>query len=51
MVTDRQQHVLQTASQFLTPAQQETLQFLEGEQLKLLLQQREQRRKTLGINQ
>ncbi len=51
MVTDRQQHVLQAASEFLTPAQQETLQFLEGENLKLLLQQREQRRKVLGINQ
>jgi len=51
MVTDRQQHVLQVASEFLTPAQQETLQFLEGENLKLLLQQREQRCKTLGIKQ
>jgi hypothetical protein len=49
MVTDREQHVLQVASEFLTPAQQQTLQFLEGENLKQLLQQREQRIKTLGI--
>ena len=51
MVTDREQHVLQAASEFLTPAQQQTLQFLEGENLKLLLQQREQRITALGINQ
>ncbi len=51
MVTDREQHVLQAASEFLTPAQLGTLQFLEGENLKLLLQQREQRRKAIGINQ
>jgi hypothetical protein len=51
MVIDREQHVLQVASQFLTPAQQQTLQFLEGENLKQLLQQREQRIKTLGIKQ
>jgi RNA polymerase sigma factor (sigma-70 family) len=51
MVTDHQQHVLQAASQFLTPAQQETLQFLEKANLAQLLQQREQRIKALGINQ
>jgi hypothetical protein len=51
MVTDRQQHVLQSASGFLTPAQQEALQFLVGENLKQLLQQREQRCKALGIKQ
>jgi hypothetical protein len=51
MVTDRQQHVLQAASEFLTPAQQETLQSLVGENLKQLLQQREQRCKALGIKQ
>lgn len=51
MVTDREQHVLQVASEFLTPAQQQTLQFLEGENLKQLLQQREQRIKVLGIKQ
>ena len=51
MVTDRQQHVLQVASGFLTPAQQQTLLFLEGENLKQLLQQREQRIKALGIKQ
>ena len=50
MVTDRQQHVLQAASEFLTPAQQETLQFLEKANLAQLLQQREQRRKAIGIN-
>ena len=51
MVTDHEQHVLQSASEFLTPAQLGTLQFLEGENLKLLLQQREQRRKAIGIFQ
>ncbi len=51
MVTDHEQHVLQVASEFLTPAQQQTLQFLEGENLKQLLQQREQRIKALGIKQ
>ncbi|HEX4265236.1 MAG TPA: hypothetical protein VH597_12940 [Verrucomicrobiae bacterium] len=51
MVTDHEQHVLQVASQFLTPAQQQLLQFLEGENLKQLLQQREQRIKALGIKQ
>jgi hypothetical protein len=51
MVTDQEQHVLQVASQFLTPAQQQTLQFLEGENTKQLLQQREQRMKALGIKQ
>jgi len=51
MVTDHEQHVLQIAAGFLTPAQQETLQFLEGENLKQLLQQREQRIKALGIKQ
>ena len=51
MVTDRERHVLQVASEFLTPAQQQTLQFLEGENLKQLLQQREQRIKALGIKQ
>jgi hypothetical protein len=51
MVTDRQQHVVQAASEFLTPAQQETLQFLERANLAQLLQQREQRRKAIGINQ
>jgi hypothetical protein len=51
MVTDRQQHVMQAASGFLTPAQQETLQYLVGENLKQLLQQREQRCKVLGIKQ
>jgi RNA polymerase sigma factor (sigma-70 family) len=50
MVTDREQHVLQAASQFLTPAQLGTLQSLEGQNLQLLLQKREQRRKALGIN-
>jgi hypothetical protein len=49
MVTEREQHVLQVASEFLTPAQQETLQSLEGENLKQLLQQRQQRCKALGI--
>jgi RNA polymerase sigma factor (sigma-70 family) len=49
MVTDRQQHVLQSASEFLTPAQQETLQFLEKANLAQLLQQRDQRIKALGI--
>lgn len=51
MVTDHQQHVLQTASEFLTPTQQETLQFLERANLAQLLQQREQRRKAIGIKQ
>ncbi|HWC61077.1 MAG TPA: hypothetical protein VHC44_15385 [Verrucomicrobiae bacterium] len=51
MVTDHEQHVLQVASEFLTPAQQQTLQFLEGENLKQLLQQRDQRIKALGIKQ
>jgi hypothetical protein len=51
MVTDHQQHVLQAASEFLTPAQQETLQFLERANLAQLLQQREQRRKAIGIKQ
>ena len=51
MVNDHEQHVLQVASAFLTPAQQQTLQFLEGENTKLLLQQREQRIKALGIKQ
>ena len=51
MVTDHEQHVLQAASQFLTPAQLETLQFLEAENLKLMLQQRDQRRKAIGISQ
>jgi RNA polymerase sigma factor (sigma-70 family) len=51
MVTDREQHVLQTASGFLTPEQLRTLQFLGEENLKLLLQGREKRRKALGINQ
>jgi RNA polymerase sigma factor (sigma-70 family) len=51
MVTESQQHVLQTASEFLTPTQQETLQFLERANLAQLLQQREQRRKAIGINQ
>ena len=51
MVTDRQQHVVQAASEFLTPAQQETLQFLERANLAQLLQQREQRRKAIGIDQ
>ena len=51
MVNDQEQHVLQVASQFLTPAQQQTLQFLEGENVKQLLQQRDQRIKALGIKQ
>jgi RNA polymerase sigma factor (sigma-70 family) len=51
MVTESQQHVLRAASQFLTPTQQETLQFLERANLAQLLQQREQRRKALGIKQ
>jgi len=51
MVTESEQHVLQAASGFLTQEQLETLQFLEGENLKLLLQQREQRRKAIGISQ
>jgi RNA polymerase sigma factor (sigma-70 family) len=51
MVTDREQHVLQVASEFLTPAQQQTLQFLEKANLAQLLQQREQRRKAIGITQ
>ncbi len=51
MVTDHEQHVLQVASEFLTPVQQQTLQFLEGENTKQLLQQREQRMKVLGIKQ
>jgi RNA polymerase sigma factor (sigma-70 family) len=51
MVTAHEQNVLQAASGFLTPAQQATLQSLEGANLKLLLQKREQRLKALGINQ
>jgi hypothetical protein len=51
MVTDHEQNVLQAASKFLTPAQQQTLQSLEAANLKMLLQQREQRMKTLGIKQ
>ncbi len=51
MVTDQEQHVLQVASEFLTSAQQQTLQSLEGENLKQLLQQRAQRIKALGIKQ
>src|SRR5207253_2110700 len=51
MITDRQQHVVQAASEFLTPAQLETLQFLERANLAQLLQQREQRRRAIGINQ
>lgn len=51
MVTDQEQHVLQVASEFLTPAQQQTLQSLEAENLKQLLRQREQRIKALGIKQ
>lgn len=51
MATDHQQHVLQAASEFLTPTQQQTLQFLVGENLKQMLQQRDQRRKALGIKQ
>ena len=51
MVTDHEQHVMQTASGFLTTAQLGTLQFLEEANLRLMLQQREQRRKALGINQ
>jgi RNA polymerase sigma factor (sigma-70 family) len=51
MITDHEQNVLQTASNFLSPAQLGTLQSLEGKNLKLLLQQRERRRQALGINQ
>lgn len=51
MITDRQQYVLQAASEFLTPAQLETLQFLERANLAQLLQQRDQRRKAIGIDQ
>jgi len=50
MVTAHEQNVLQAASGFLTPAQQATLQTLEGENLKLMLLKREQRLKALGIN-
>ena len=50
MVTDKEQQVLQAASGFLTPSQLGTLQSLEGENLKLLLQKRELRLKALGIN-
>lgn len=49
MVTDHQEHVLRAAAEFLTSAQQETFQYLEKANLALLLQQREQRRKALGI--
>jgi hypothetical protein len=51
MVTDQEQHVLQASSGFLTPAQLQTLQYLEGQNRKQLLQQREQRIKALGIKQ
>jgi hypothetical protein len=51
MVTDHEQHVLQTASGFLTPAQFSRLQNLEEANLKQLLQQRDQRIKALGIKQ
>jgi hypothetical protein len=51
MVTAHEQNVLQTASGFLSPSQLGTLQSLEGENLKLLLQKRELRLKALGINQ
>lgn len=51
MVTSHEQNVLQAASGFLTPSQLGTLQSLEGENLKLLLQKRELRLKALGINQ
>jgi hypothetical protein len=51
MVTDHEQHVLQAASGFLTPAQQQTLQSLEEQNTKQLLQQRQQRIKALGIKQ
>jgi RNA polymerase sigma factor (sigma-70 family) len=51
MVTDQEKAVLQTASGFLTPAQQATLQSLEQANLALLLQQRNQRIQALGIKQ
>ena len=51
MVTDKEQQVLQAASGFLTSSQLGTLQSLEAENLKLLLQKRELRLKALGINQ
>jgi uncharacterized membrane-anchored protein YhcB (DUF1043 family) len=51
MVTDHEQHVLQAASGFLTSAQLGTLQSLEEQNLKQVLQKREQRRKALGITQ
>lgn len=51
MATDHEQHVLQAAAEFLTPGQLGTLQSLEGENLKQLLQLRDQRRKAIGINQ
>ncbi len=51
MVTDHEQHVLQTAAGFLTQAQLGTLQTLEGANLQLLLQKRAQRLKALGVNQ
>jgi hypothetical protein len=49
MVTESQQHVVQAASEFLTPAQQQQFQFLVGENIKQMLQQRDQRRKAIGI--
>jgi hypothetical protein len=51
MVTDHEQHVLQAAAGFLTSAQLGTLQSLEEQNLKRMLQKREQRRKALGITQ
>jgi RNA polymerase sigma factor (sigma-70 family) len=51
MVTAHEQNVLQAASGFLSPAQLETLQTLEAQNLQLLLQKRDLRRKALGITQ
>lgn len=51
MVTTHEQNVLQAASGFLTSAQLGTLQSLEEQNLKLLLQKRDLRIKALGIKQ
>ena len=49
MVTDQQQHVLQAAAEFLTPAQMETLKGLVALNLAQLQEQRAQRSQALGI--
>jgi RNA polymerase sigma factor (sigma-70 family) len=49
MIAEHEQRVLQGATEFLTPAQQQTLQFLEEENLKLMLLKRDQRRQAIGV--